>query len=346
MIVKFLCSVAAVLLTTQIHAGIEAVSEQSAASPAYVMPLADKTLLTDLIQVTDQLYVAVGERGHVLISNDSISWTQVQTPVQSLFTSVYFSDDKHGWAVGHDATIIATQDGGQSWQLQQFKPETDKPLFDILFSDANNGIALGAYGMFYRTTDGGKTWQDEFHLELVGAEDQDYLKDLQQNDPEAYLDERSSVLPHFNRIYQHNNVLYLIGEAGFFATSTDFGKSWTRHPEFYNGSLFGLTMTAKNTLIAVGLRGHVFRSSDLGQSWQQVQLSQMATLNSVLTDSTGQVYITGNAGTLLVSQDDGVSFSALATQDSKAILNAVAVRDQLVLVTEAGIRTLSIKKPE
>lgn len=346
MIVKFLCSVAAVLLTTQIHAGTEAVSEQSAASPAYVMPLADKTLLTDLIQVTDQLYVAVGERGHVLISNDSISWTQVQTPVQSLFTSVYFSDDKHGWAVGHDATIIATQDGGQSWQLQQFKPETDKPLFDILFSDANNGIALGAYGMFYRTTDGGKTWQDEFHLELVGAEDQDYLKDLQQNDPEAYLDERSSVLPHFNRIYQHNNVLYLIGEAGFFATSTDFGKSWTRHPEFYNGSLFGLTMTAKNTLIAVGLRGHVFRSTDLGQSWQQVQLSQMATLNSVLTDSTGQVYITGNAGTLLVSQDDGVSFSALATQDSKAILNAVAVRDQLVLVTEAGIRTLAIKKPE
>ena len=43
---------------------------------------------------------------------------------------------------------------------------------------------------------------------------------------------------------------------------------------------------------------------------------------------------------------DGVTFTAMPTQDSKAILNAVAVKDQLVLVTEAGIRTLAIKKPE
>lgn len=339
--VKFLSSVAALLLTSQIHA-----ESAAAPTPSYMMPLAEKAVLTDLIRVNDQLFVAVGDRGHVLLSQDSRHWTQIQAPVQSLFTSVYFSDDKHGWAVGHDATIIATQDGGQSWQLQQFKPETDKPLFDILFADANNGIALGAYGMFYRTTDGGKTWSDEFHLELVGTDDQEYLKELQETDPDAYLDERASVLPHFNRIYQHNNVLYMIGEAGFFATSSDFGKSWTRHPEFYNGSLFGLTMTPKNTLIAAGLRGNVFRSTDLGQSWQEVKLDQTATLNSVLTDEAGHVYLTGNAGTLLVSQDDGISFTLVPTQDSKAILNAVAVKDQLVIVTEAGIRTLAIKKPE
>jgi photosystem II stability/assembly factor-like uncharacterized protein len=341
MMVKLLSSVAALLLTTQIHAESAAMP-----TPSYLMPLAEKAVLTDLIRVNDQLYVAVGDRGHLLISKDSASWTLIQTPVQSLFTSVYFSDDKHGWAVGHDATIIATQDGGQSWQLQQFKPETDKPLFDILFADANNGIALGAYGMFYRTIDGGKTWQDEFHLELVGSDDQEYLKELQETDPDAYLDERASVLPHFNRIYQHNNVLYLIGEAGFFATSADFGKSWTRHAQFYNGSLFGLTMTAKSTLIVAGLRGHVFRSTDWGQSWQEVKLNHTATLNSVLTDDAGHVYLTGNAGTLLVSQDDGITFTSMPTQDSKAILNAVAVKDQLVLVTEAGIRTLAIKKPE
>lgn len=341
MMVKLLSSVAALLLTTQIQAEPAVLP-----TPSHLMPLAVKTVLTDVIRVDDQLYIAVGDRGHLLVSNDAVQWTQVQTPVQSLLTSVYFTDEKHGWAVGHDATIIATQDGGQSWQLQQFKPETDKPLFDILFSDANNGIALGAYGMFYRTTDGGKTWVDEFHLELVGAEDQEYLTELKDSDPDAYLEERASVLPHFNRIYQHNNVLYLIGEAGFFATSADFGKSWTRHTEFYNGSLFGLSMTAKNTLIAAGLRGHVFRSTDLGQSWQQVKLDQTATLNSVLTDDAGYVYLTGNAGTLLVSRDDGASFTAVPTQDSKAILNAIAVRSQLVLVTEAGIRTLAIKKSE
>lgn len=341
MMVKLLSSVAALLLTTHIHA-----ESAVAPTPSFLMPLAEKAVLTDLIRVNEQLFVAVGDRGHLLVSTDSISWTQIQSPVQSLLTSVYFSDDKHGWAVGHDATIIATQDGGQSWQLQQFKPETDKPLFDVLFVDSSHGIALGAYGMFYRTTDGGKTWSDEFHLELVGSEDREYLKELQETDPDAYLDERASVLPHFNRIYQHSNVLYMIGESGFFATSSDFGKSWTRHPEFYNGSLFGLAMTAKNTLIAAGLRGNVFRSTDLGQSWQEVQLNQTATLNSVLTDAADHVYLTGNAGTLLVSRDDGLSFEPVETKDSKAILNAVAVKEQLVLVTEAGIRTLALKKPE
>lgn len=341
MMVKLLSSVAALLLTTHIHAESAVVP-----TPSFLMPLAEKAVLTDLIRVNEQLFVAVGDRGHLLVSTDSISWTQIQSPVQSLLTSVYFSDDKHGWAVGHDATIIATQDGGQSWQLQQFKPETDKPLFDVLFVDSSHGIALGAYGMFYRTTDGGKTWSDEFHLELVGSEDREYLKELQETDPDAYLDERASVLPHFNRIYQHSNVLYMIGESGFFATSSDFGKSWTRHPEFYNGSLFGLAMTAKNTLIAAGLRGNVFRSTDLGQSWQEVQLNQTATLNSVLTDAADHVYLTGNAGTLLVSRDDGLSFEPVETKDSKAILNAVAVKEQLVLVTEAGIRTLALKKPE
>ena len=105
-------------------------------------------------------------------------------------------------------------------------------------------------------------------------------------------------------------------------------------------------MTAKNSLIVAGLRGHVFRSTDLGQSWQEIKLNHIATLYSVLTDDAGHVYLTGNAGTLLVSQDDGVTFTSMPTQDSKAILNAVAVKDQLVLVTEAGIRTLAIKKPE
>ncbi len=82
-------------------------------------------------------------------------------------------------------------------------------------------------------------------------------------------------------------------------------------------------MTAKNSLIAAGLRGHVFRSTDLGQSWQEIKLNHIATLNSVLTDDAGHVYLTGNAGTLLVSQDDGVTFTSMPTQDSKAILNAV-----------------------
>lgn len=316
------------------------------AQPAYQLPLAQHTLLTDLVKVSDQLYVAVGDRGHVLTSQTGTDWTQAVTPVQSLLTSVYFADQKHGWAVGHDASIIATDDGGHHWSLQQFKPETDKPLFDILFESPSHGIAVGAYGMFFRTTDAGKSWLAEFHEELVGDEDREFLQELKETDPEGYEAEKASILPHFNRLYMHQGTLYLVGEAGFFATSTDFGKSWVRQSEFYNGSLFGLTKSLKGSLIAVGLRGHAFRSTDEGQNWQAIALPSEATLNSAFSADDGSLYLTGNAGTLLKSIDDGLTFSKVATEDSKAILNALVIGQQLVQVTEAGVRFTPLKEDQ
>jgi photosystem II stability/assembly factor-like uncharacterized protein len=313
---------------------------------AYLLPRAVNSILTDIVPVADKFYVSAGERGHILLSNDGANWQQMPVPLQSNLNSIYFADEKHGWAVGHDASILHSSDGGQSWVIQQFLPELDKPLFDVFFKDASHGIAVGAYGMFYRSSDGGKTWQSEFHPELASEDDQALLAELKETDPEAYAAETESVLPHFNRLYADGSTLYLVGEAGFFAKSLDFGATWQRQPEFYNGSLFGITRTPQLSLITVGLRGHVFRSTDQGQSWQQIQVPSPATLNSVLSTTDGNVYLLGNAGTLLVSKDDGMTFSAMHQADGKAILNAVKIGANLVLATEVGIKTINTKETE
>lgn len=313
---------------------------------AYLLPRAVNSILTDIVPVADKFYVSAGERGHILLSNDGASWQQMPVPLQSNLNSIYFADEKHGWAVGHDASILHSSDGGQHWVIQQFLPDLDKPLFDVFFKDATHGIAVGAYGMFYRSSDGGKNWQSEFHPELASEDDQALLAELKETDPEAYTAETESVLPHFNRLYADGSTLYLVGEAGFFAKSLDFGTTWQRQPEFYNGSLFGITRTPQLSLITVGLRGHVFRSTDQGQSWQQIQVPSPATLNSVLSTSDGKVYLLGNAGTLLMSSDDGQSFTAMNQADGKAILNAVKIGTNLVLATEVGIKTIHTKETE
>jgi photosystem II stability/assembly factor-like uncharacterized protein len=317
---------------------------QTQPQAAYQLPRAVHSVLTDIIPVGAKFWMAAGERGHILQSLDGQDWQQMPVPLQSNLNSIYFADTTHGWAVGHDASILHTEDGGASWQIQQFLPELDKPLFDIYFKDPQQGIAVGAYGMFYRTNDAGKTWHNEFHLELASEDDQQLLAELKDTDPEGFAVEMSSVLPHFNRLYADGTTLYLVGEAGFFAKSNDFGVSWQRQPEFYNGSLFGITRTKALSLIAVGLRGHVFRSTDQGLSWQQIAVPSPSTLNSVINGPNGRVYLLGNAGTLLVSDDDGLTFSSLHQQDGKAILNAVVIADQLVLATEAGIKTVQIKE--
>lgn len=317
---------------------------QPAPQAAYQLPRAVNSVLTDIVPVANKFWMAAGERGHILQSLDGHTWQQMPVPVQSNLNSIYFTDETHGWAVGHDASILHSNNGGASWQIQQYLPDLDKPLFDIYFKDPLHGIAVGAYGMFYRTSDAGKTWVNEFHLELASEDDQELLAELKDTDPEGFAVEMSSVLPHFNRLYADGSTLYLVGEAGFFAKSNDFGVTWQRQPEFYNGSLFGITRTNALSLIAVGLRGHVFRSTDQGLNWQQIDVPSPSTLNSVINSQNGRVYLLGNAGTLLFSDDDGQTFAAMNQQDGKAILNAVVIADQLVLATEAGIKTIQLKE--
>src|SRR5690606_35571585 len=92
--------------------------------------------------------------------NDGTHWAQVSTPVRATLTAVTFADKGHGWAVGHDAVILHSDDGGRNWKLQNFQPELERPLLDVLFSDARNGMAIGAYGLFLVTSDGGASWSE------------------------------------------------------------------------------------------------------------------------------------------------------------------------------------------
>src|SRR5262245_46588487 len=70
--------------------------------PAAKSPYAQRSLLNGLARAGDRI-VAVGQRGHVLYSDDAgQQWQQADVPVSSDLVSVAFVDAKRGWAVGHD----------------------------------------------------------------------------------------------------------------------------------------------------------------------------------------------------------------------------------------------------
>ena len=89
-------------------------------APATESALASKSLLLDISPIGKDKIVAVGQHGHILLSSDGENWQQANVPVQATLTSVYFLNDQLGWAVGHDATILHSQDGGLNWQVQQY----------------------------------------------------------------------------------------------------------------------------------------------------------------------------------------------------------------------------------
>jgi photosystem II stability/assembly factor-like uncharacterized protein len=281
-------------------------------------PLAAKSLLLDITKAGEN-FVAVGDRGHVLISSDDgKTWSQSVTPTRAMLTCVSFSDAQHGWAAGHDGVILATADGGITWSRQDDGNDIETVYLDLLFLDAQHGFLVGAYGKFLETTNGGKTWA-----------------------PRKISDDDV----HFNRLsHDGDAAFYLAGESGTVLISHDRGRSWMRSPLEYEGSLYGVRPLSGGLLVAYGLRGRIFVSTDDGASWEprDADIKVLIMAGTRLRD--GAVVLAGQGGNFFVSRDACRSFHHWKRDDfgtSVADL-AVAHDGALITVGEAGAVRLNL----
>ena len=294
------------------------------AGEAVQAPLATESLLIDGAAAGSRL-VVVGERGHVLVSTDGGgSWDQARVPVRALLTAVHMHDERTGWAVGHDAVILRTDDGGESWRLVHHAPEEELPLLDVWFRDARNGFAIGAYGYFLATRDGGETWtpraisEDDFHLNaLVSAGSRG----------------------------KASQRLYIAAEAGVAYRSDDGGETWRELPSPYAGSWYGALALDGDALLLMGLRGHLFRSADAGETWSRVSTGTNATLTGAIRLPNGVILVTGLEGSVLTSRDGGFSVSSRRLRSREGISAAVPLAGTgALLIGEFGVRPFAVEE--
>jgi len=292
------------------------VAPVSSAENAVIAPLVTKSLLLDVVRAGNDL-VAVGERGHVLLSEDNgASWEQIQVPTRATLTSVFFMDALHGWIVGHDQVILASVDGGRSWKQVYVNIEAEAPLLDIIFLDPKHGYAIGAYGQFLESFDGGSSWQgrwiseDDFHL---------------------------------NQIIKVGEQLFIAAEAGYAYRSEDDGQNWELLNPDYMGSFFGIFATPKNNLLLFGLRGHLFRSEDSGASWVEIKTGTEASLTSGVHLQNGKLVLAGMAGALMYSNDDGKSFVLQLDTGRKGFSKLVQAPDgAIIAVGDFGVTKIEL----
>jgi len=317
-----LCSVLSILFLAV------PVQAQSAVEPGVRYAIESQkvasTLLLDIAHAGKRL-VAVGDRGHILYSDDGgSSWTQARVPTRQLLTAVYFADDKHGWAVGHDALILGTADGGQTWTQQYENREGEVPLLDVWFENSQHGFATGAYGVLLETTDG-QNWEDV--AERLDNEDGSHLNAIAE-------------IP--------GSGLFIVGEMGGMFRSADMGETWERVESPYQGSFFGVVGSGEpGGVVAFGLRGNLFRSTDFGDSWQAIELLDDGdAVESGLADGNlladGRIVVVGHGGTVLSSEDNGRSFKLFSRPDRRSLSGVVGNPDgNLVLVGQSGVRVVS-----
>lgn len=308
--------------------------------PADQARLAAEALALDVVQA-GQRYIAVGERGHVLISTDGKAWSQAEhVPVQATLTRVAFAGGRV-WAVGHDSTIIHSRDIGRTWSLQHFDPESEKPLLDVHFFNANEGVAIGAYGLFMRTVDAGNSWEVLAMEDLVTSEDIDWAEaaqlaqqfdefedegfedfdEFEENDLDEFDDDLYDSASDFDRgCYEFNechlnafldlgNGHFLIAaERGYGYRSFDGGASWEAFRFPYHGSMFGLIRVSVDEVLAFGLRGHVQYSGDRGASWEVLETGLQSSLKGGTIDPQRRALMVGAGAARLRFDRESRSF--------------------------------------
>ena len=126
------------------------------------------------------------------------------------------------------------------------------------------------------------------------------------------------------------------------AKSNDFGLTWQQFDGFYQGSYFSLARKQSGNILVAGLRGHVFRSIKNGQKWQEIVTNTTALLNDIVFSDDERIFVLGNNGMLLVSSDDGESFSQRPQQDGKTLIAGVWFKGRLLAVSDVGIKVLNL----
>jgi photosystem II stability/assembly factor-like uncharacterized protein len=282
--------------------------------PAITSPRAAQSLLLTLTRAGQRL-VAAGERGIVLLSDDSgASWRQATVPVSVTLTSAHFVTEQDGWITGHGGVLLHTTDGGETWSKRFDGAEVakiildaelakgpaaepsqladarrlvaegrDKPLLDVWFVSTQRGFVVGAYGLFLRTEDGGKTWLP-WHTRLHNLRGR-----------------------HLTRVAAINGELYIVGEQGVAYLSADRGDTFTELKSPYRGSFFGVVALPGGDAIIYGLRGNAFRIRRHGAEWTKVTTPIPVTYSASTRLASGETIIASQTGDLLGIADDGLS---------------------------------------
>jgi photosystem II stability/assembly factor-like uncharacterized protein len=374
------CKLAALALATAL-----AVSPLYAQAPeslsAETLPLMlSQSLMLDFVDSGNRA-IAVGERGHIAVSESRGDWRQVaDVPTRSTLTAVAAVGDR-AWAVGHDGIILGSEDGGLTWAVQridtwsppaaddfdaEFNPTQGAPLLDVLALDRDRVIAIGAYSLMLVSADGGKSWQqvdpnasagavdagDESAVDGVDAEAVDGAEaeadDWTMSDESLVLEDEED--PHLNGIARTpEGGLMVVGERGSAYRSLDDGASWQRLRLPYDGSMFGVLALGERHVLAFGLRGNVQESRDLGDSWETPDSGTELSLQggAVLPGGAG-VLLVGSNGVLLKRAQGAAGFTlqtfANERQETPVLSAALPLSATDVIVAgEKGIGRTSLK---
>ena len=221
---------------------------------------------------------AAGTGGIFRSTDAGHSWSLVYNSPQPVSAIAAAPDGAHGWAVGAAGLIVATTDGGATWQQQvsgtQVNLATVAAVGNAAAIAAGVGSGFGDVVMepqphvILRTNDGGKTWNELRFDAGYRTRVIDFLADGKH----GWMAADQCVPPA-----SPSGAMGCDPSAGrTLLKSDDGGASWT--PVAHDVSPYQMQFVSKSAGWAMGCldmncAGGLLRTTDGGATWQQVRAS-------------------------------------------------------------------------
>lgn len=236
-------------------------------------------------------------------------------------TAVFFLDDQHGWVTGTAGRIFRTVNGGRSWHMAQWRPQSQfhtrrdngPQLNDVVFVSAWEGWAVGQDGVIIHTIDGGDTWQaqnsgvstplnavafapDGLHGWAVG--DNGVIRHTDDGGT-TWTAQVSGIGYHLYDVFALDGQrAWAVGQNGHILATNDGGQTW--HKQHVGGPhLYAiLFLPDGRTGWAVGGSGYVWATTDGGTTWTRENAGSSQNLFAVTRDAAGNLWVAGAFGTV------------------------------------------------
>jgi photosystem II stability/assembly factor-like uncharacterized protein len=293
--------------------------------PAKKSELAVKSKFYDVATAGTRI-VAVGERGHIMYSDDNgVSWSQADVPMRVSLTAVCFPTAEKGWAVGHDAVVLHTVDGGKTWVKQLDGFEVNK-------------LELTLYQELVKNKEIELAQADETLKEDLTFE----LEELQYKVEDFEIDSKDGPWkPLLDLWFDADGHGIVIGVFGTILSTDDGGQTWqsiSDHISNPDGFHYKNITQAGSVLIIGGEIGNLYRSMDNGLSWEQLDSPSEASYFGMISNDSGDIVIgTSFKGGIVYSRDQGASWALAQAKTGATLADGTSLADgSLVVVSYAG----------
>lgn len=245
---------------------------------------------------------ACGSSGMILKTTDGgATWSELSSGVTGSLWGIHFLNNDTGYIAGAAGTVLKTLNGGVTWTAVNYGTSTNYLISFISSSTGFLGSSSSTTGRLVKTTDAGAAWVDISSL-LSG--NSGAVRSITFKDALTGLVSTSSGL-----IYR----------------TSDAGITWTQ--VFNIGStttiIYKTSFGEGGFAYASTTNGRIIRSTDDGLNWALVQTSSRKGLYA-LGSSGSRIVAAGDAGTILSSTDNGLTFQPLINAASQEQLQRIS----------------------